>query len=153
MRTIVNIAAILLLAVTMCRAEDKPQFKTEKTAIESYRVRLKESKGESLKKILSVFPFPDEKSIRTILSQNDAQEKKFFARAGKLVCVDVCLAPKLGKSLQRAGYIFTYDHGLGFIDVWFIRCEKGWSISNVKFDFNTKPIKTIEDIPSMFFQK
>ncbi len=127
-------------------------FKTEGEAVEHYRKALEESKGASMKAIYAAFGIvgdsnvPDESFTRMA-----PMMRTFAAHAGALVKVDRCVGPRLGDTVQRAGYILLYERGFGFVDTSLIHTDKGWRLLNLKLDFNNETAELLKAIPGEYY--
>lgn len=134
-------------------ANGEPEvFKTEGEAMDHYQKTLENSKGSSMKAIYSAFGIaPDAGSTDESFTKMAPMMKMFAAHAGTLVKVDGCLGPKLGNTLQRAGYILLYERGFGFVDTSLIHTEKGWRLLNLKLDFNNETSEILKTIPAEYY--
>ncbi len=127
-------------------------FKTEGEAVEHYRKALEDSKGVSMKAIYGAFGIvgdtdkPDESFTKMA-----PMMRMFAAHAGAMVKVDRCMGPKLGDTVQRAGYILLYEQGFGFVDTSLIHTDKGWRLLNVKLDFNNDTGELLKTIPGEYY--
>ena len=131
----------------------EPQmFPTEAEAVEHYQKALEDSKGGSLRAIYAAFGLtadtkePDESAAKMV-----AMMRLFAAHSGALSKVDRCLGPKLGDTIQRAGYLLLYEHGFGFVDTSLLHTEKGWRMLNLKLDFNNDTEEITKAIPGEYY--
>lgn len=133
-------------------ADEKETFKTEKEAVEHYRLKLAKTEFTTFSEAYALFDVrKDGDEAKEAFLSLDPVLKLFKSKAGKLLNVDVCMAPKLGNTIQRAGYIFAYQHNVAFADAWFANTETGWRLINISFIFNTNTEETLKSIPSEYF--
>ena len=108
-------------------------FKTETEAIEHFQKALEQSKGGSMRAIYSAFGIVvDANEHDESFAKMAPMMRMFAAQSGALSKVDRCLGPKLGDTIQRAGYLLLYEHGFGFVDASLFHTEKGWRVLNLK---------------------
>ena len=112
---------------------------------------MSKTKTVSFQELYEAFGVP--KSDQTGLAERDANSKALIEQAGSLVKVDVCLAPKLGDTIQRAGYILVYEHNIAFADTWMVHTPKGWQIARANFTSDMDIEKTFSAIPAVYFTK
>lgn len=127
------------------------KFETVTAAVDHYRERLSKTKTVSFQELYEAFGVP--KSDQAGLAERDASSKDLIGQAGNLVKVDVCLAPKLGDTIQRVGYILVYEHNIAFADTWMVHGPKGWQIAQVNFTAEMEIDKTFAAIPTVYFNK
>lgn len=130
-------------------------FLTPGEATEYYRKKLMQFKSDSFKSIFNMFGAPIDEQLENYVLTIDPVLAAFATQAGSLKKVETCRVRKLGKSIQRVGYLLVYERNIAFVEIWLLDCPEAekWRVFNLNFLFDPDTKKTMQTIPEIFYNE